>query len=76
MTDDQLNKAFECLKAMADRKKEIFDEDIEAIIAEEILRIPDRYELGFLSVTSGTDMIPTATVQVKVDGRATTAAAA
>jgi len=69
LSDEQLHKAFECFKAMADRKKEIFDEDLEAIIAEEVLRIPDRYELGFLSVTSGTHLIPTATVQIRIDGR-------
>jgi len=69
LADEQLRKAFECFKAVADRKKEVFDEDLEAILAEEVLRIPDRYELGFLSVTSGTQLIPTATVQLKIDGR-------
>ncbi len=69
LSDEHLNVAFECFKQIADRKKEVFDEDIEAIIAEEILRIRDRYELDFLSVTSGTHLIPTATVQLKVDGR-------
>ncbi len=68
LSDDQIQKAFKCFKAVSDRKKEVFNEDIEAIIAEEILRLPERYELGFLSVTSGTHLIPTATVQVHVDG--------
>ncbi|MEW6443571.1 MAG: 2-isopropylmalate synthase [bacterium] len=69
LADEHLTLAFECFKQMADRKKEVFDEDIEAIIAEEILRIRERYELDFLSVTSGTHLIPTATVQIKMDGR-------
>jgi len=69
LSDEQLNLAFECFKLIADRKKEVFDEDVEAIVAEEILRIRDRYELDFLSVTSGTHLIPTATVQIKVDSR-------
>jgi len=68
LTEEQIQKAFVHFKSIADRKKEVFDEDIEALIAEEILRIPDRYELGFLSVTSGTQLIPTATVQVNIDG--------
>jgi len=54
---------------LADKKKEVFDEDIETIIAEEILRLPDRYVLDFLSITSGTQLIPTATVQLTKDGK-------
>ena len=69
LSDEQLQRAFGCFKTVADRKKEIFDEDIEAIIAEEILRLPDRYVLDFLSVTSGTHLIPTATVQLTKDGK-------
>jgi len=68
LSDDQIQKAFKCFKAVSDRKKEVYNEDIEAIIAEEVLRLPERYELDFLSTTSGTHLIPTATVQVKVDG--------
>jgi 2-isopropylmalate synthase len=70
LSDEQFHRAFECFKSVADRKKEVFDEDIEAIIAEEILRLPDRYVLDFLSVTSGTHLIPTATVQLTKDGKA------
>ncbi len=47
----------------------MYDEDLDAIMAHEILRIPDKYELEFLSVTSGTDLIPTATVKMKVEGK-------
>jgi 2-isopropylmalate synthase len=68
LSDDQMEKAFKCFKAVSDRKKEVYNEDIEAIIAEEILRLPERFELDFLSVTSGTHLIPTATAQVKMDG--------
>jgi len=69
LADDQIEKAFRCFKAVSDKKKEIFNEDIEAIIAEEVLRLPERFELGFLSVTSGTHLIPTATVQLTIDGQ-------
>ena len=69
LSDEQFLRAFNCFKTVADRKKEVFDEDIEAIIAEEILRLPDRYVLDFLSITSGTHLIPTATVQLTKDGQ-------
>ena len=69
LSDEQFHRAFGCFKSVADKKKEVFDEDIETIIAEEILRLPDRYVLDFLSITSGTHLIPTATVQLTKDGK-------
>ncbi|PLX42978.1 MAG: 2-isopropylmalate synthase [Deltaproteobacteria bacterium] len=65
---EQLEVAFSALKELADKKKTIYDEDIEAIIAERILRLPDRFRLVYLNVTSGTVTVPTATVQMEVDG--------
>src|SRR3990167_202618 len=61
LSDDDLNKAFERFKKVADQKKEVFDEDIEAIVADEILRIeiPERFRLDKLNVVSGTESIPT-----------------
>ena len=56
------------MKELADKRKELLDEDIEALIAEEILRIPDVYQLLYLNVVSGTVTIPTATVRLLVDG--------
>ena len=68
LTDDQIQNAFQIFKNLCDLKKEVYDEDIEAIIAEEIVQIPDRSRLTFLSVTSGSELIPTATVQMEIDG--------
>ncbi|PLX45136.1 MAG: 2-isopropylmalate synthase [Deltaproteobacteria bacterium] len=65
---EQLEVSFSALKELADKKKTIYDEDIEAIIAERILRLPDRFRLVYLNVTSGTVTVPTATVQMEVDG--------
>jgi len=42
LSDENLNKAFERFKQLADQKKEVFDEDIEAIVADEVLRIEIR----------------------------------
>jgi 2-isopropylmalate synthase len=60
--------AFTRFKELADKKREIYDEDIESIVAEEILRMPDRFKLLYLNVISGNVTVPTATVKMEVDG--------
>ena len=60
--DEELNKAFIRFKEMADRKKEITDHDIEAIVENEIRKVPATYELAYLHISSGTTIVPTATV--------------
>ncbi len=71
ITGDGLDKAFERFKKLADKKKEVFDEDIEAIVQDEVLRLelPERYRLLKLNVRSGTDTPPTAEVVIEVDGK-------
>jgi len=69
LASDQVEIAFQSFKALADKKKEIFDEDIEAIIADEVIGIPEKYSLVSLNVVSGSEAIPTATVQLKRDGQ-------
>ena len=68
LTEDQIANAFQIFKNLCDLKKEVYGEDIEAIIADEIIQIPDKYRLSFLSVTSGSELIPTATVQMEIEG--------
>lgn len=65
--EDDFEKLFLAFKALADKKKEIYDEDLEALIADEILRIPLRWGLEYLNVVSGTMAVPTATVRI-IDG--------
>ncbi len=65
---EEVDTVFKRFKELADIKKEIFDEDIEAIIAEDIFRKPDKYKLLYLNVVSGNAAIPTATVQMEIDG--------
>lgn len=67
---EELEKAFLRFKDLADKKKVVYNEDIEALVADEIWRIEDRYKLGQLSVHSGTFQTPTATVELMVDGQA------
>ncbi|MET0151538.1 MAG: 2-isopropylmalate synthase [Candidatus Binatia bacterium] len=63
-----MNKAFERFKALADRKKNIYDEDLLSLMAGEATRIPERYELVYLNVTSSSMAVPHATVKLRVDG--------
>jgi 2-isopropylmalate synthase len=67
--DLDMNAAFERFKALSDRKKEIYDEDLIAIAAEGHGRAADRYELVHLNVTSSTGEQPRARVRVRIDGR-------
>ncbi|MBC8458955.1 MAG: 2-isopropylmalate synthase [Deltaproteobacteria bacterium] len=69
LNQDDLNRLFGKFKELADKRKEILDEDIEALVAEEILRVPDIYKLEYLNVVSGTVAVPTATVKLKIKGR-------
>jgi 2-isopropylmalate synthase len=69
LSDDDLNKAFERFKHVADQKKEVFDEDLEAIVSDEMQQIREVYMLLHLSAQSGTDLKPTATVEMQVNGK-------
>ena len=62
-----MNKAFVSFKALADKKKNVYDEDLIAIVTEETARLPDKYELIYLNVTSSSMAVPHATVKMKVE---------
>ena len=69
LSPTELEKAFERFKHLADQKKEVYEEDLDAIIAEEVYRIPETYKLTRLHIESGSDVTPTATVELEVDGK-------
>ncbi len=69
LTEDEINRTFARFKDVADNKKSVFDEDIEAIIAEEVLRTPETYKLISVVIMSGSDVVPTATVRLEIDGK-------
>jgi 2-isopropylmalate synthase len=68
LDQEQLTQVFEAVKALADKKKQVFVEDLEALVLEEIYRIPDKFKLVYLSSLSGNMAIPTATLKMSVDG--------
>ncbi len=60
----ELDKAFERFKELADKKKEIFDEDLESIVADEVYVVPAKYHLEYMNVMTSLDGIPTATIRL------------
>lgn len=70
LSDKEFERAFEEFKHIADKKKEIFDEDIEAIIGIEKMEVPNIFQLESLSISYGPNTVPTAGVKLKLqDGR-------
>lgn len=65
LKDSELDRAFIQFKQLADKKAEITNEDLEAIVAEEVRTETETYKLEFLRVASATDETPTATVRLK-----------
>lgn len=68
LDEEKLNKSFERFKALADLKKEVFDEDLDAILTEETMRNAEKYRLEHITVTCGSFAVATATVQMEIDG--------
>jgi 2-isopropylmalate synthase len=73
--DNQLNDAFRRFKDLADRKKVVYDEDVAALVDDEVVRGHDRIRLTGMTVATGMGMKPTATLVVEVDGEALTGVA-
>jgi len=65
LTDEQLEAAFVKFKALADKKKEVFDEDIEALIDDQLELSRGLWELVGLQVMTGSNSTPTATVTLR-----------
>jgi len=66
---EQIDKAFDRFKELADKKKEIFDEDLETIMDEELLKLPEEFVLAHFYIASGDEVKPTATVKMKARGK-------
>src|SRR3954468_4509746 len=66
---NQLEDAFVRFKALADRKKHVYDEDIEALVDENIATAQDRMKLVSLTVIAGTMGPQSATATLDIDGK-------
>lgn len=68
LKEEDLNRVFDRFKALADKNKDVYDEDLEAIVEDEVFRVPERFKLVYLNVNSGSVTIPTASVKLEIDG--------
>jgi 2-isopropylmalate synthase len=67
-SEEALNDAFARFKELADKKHEIFDEDLQALVSESNPEVPEIYKLVSLKVCSETGEKPFAEVTLNVDG--------
>lgn len=65
----ELDRAFSIFKQLADKKKEIYDEDLETIVEDELRAVPEVYKLKCIRFTSGTDITPNAEVAISIKKR-------
>jgi 2-isopropylmalate synthase len=67
--DNAFEDAFLRFKALADRKKHVYDEDIEALVDQEIASAHDRIKVVALTVIAGTGAPQKATITLDIEGK-------
>ncbi|AGZ82156.1 2-isopropylmalate synthase [Campylobacter fetus] len=65
LDDNEINEAFIKFKELCDKKKEIFDDDIRALVSHEIIKIPEIYSIQTLSTSSCNAGHSSAAVSIK-----------
>jgi len=69
LSEKDIDKTFEEFKLLADKKKEVFDEDIIALAEDSVSVLPEKYNLVYLQVSSGTNVVPSATIKLRYEGK-------
>ncbi|MDR1795867.1 MAG: 2-isopropylmalate synthase [Clostridiales Family XIII bacterium] len=69
LTEQEMSEAFKRFKEVADRKKQVYDKDIEAIVAKEQVQVPRTYALDSFVINSGNAITATGVVKLVRDGR-------
>ena len=69
LSDEEINSAFDRFKKLADQKKDIYDEDLEALVSDEIRTVPEIYSLVNMSVSAGMNQSPKAVVTMKIESK-------
>ncbi len=65
----ELEKAYVLFKKVADRKKEVFDEDLLVIVRDGLRMFPEAYKLKYIQSSGGNQIIATATIVLEKDGK-------
>jgi 2-isopropylmalate synthase len=66
--EKEFKKVYDRFIEIADKKKEVFNEDLIALVEEELTILPETFKLVYFSVVTGNKTIPTATVRLKKNG--------
>ncbi len=61
---EEMDRLFEAFKELADKKGEIDDRDLDALLSEERRTVEEIYHLDLLQVSCGNQLVPTATVRI------------
>jgi len=64
LSQEMMEKCFEQFKVLADKKKDIYDADLFAIVEDEAHTFPEKYHLEYIQTTSGNTTLPTAMVKI------------
>lgn len=70
MSDSDIDTLFAKFKELADKKKQVYDRDIEALISKEAVQVPKTYELNSFVINSGNSITSTAVLNMTKEGRA------
>ena len=70
LPEDELDKMFEKFKVLADKKKSVYDRDIEAMLSKEAIQVPKTYTLASYVINSGNTITSTAVIKMIRDGKA------
>lgn len=65
MTEEDLRAIFARFKEIGDKKKFVYDDDLAALVEGHITIVPETWSLDYISVSSGSSTVPTATVRLK-----------
>ena len=65
MTGGDVAAIFARFKEIGDKKKFVYDDDLSALVEGQITEVPETWSLDYLSVTSGSRTVPTATVRLQ-----------
>ncbi|MBI1314110.1 2-isopropylmalate synthase [bacterium] len=68
LDEDMIQRVFEEFIALADKKKDVYDSDIVALIESHIGESKEQWSLERFHTLAGTDVLPTATVEMRREG--------
>ncbi len=69
LSEEQMGNVYQCFLDLADKKKEVFDEDLRILMGDDSENKNGYFTLEYLHVNIGTSIIPTATVRIAFDGQ-------